>query len=114
MNAQSNTHFGQRIRRYRKKKGWSIKELATVMHVQRTSLSRWENGHEMPCGQNMTKLRDHLQMPIGTSEDAIAPIDDRTYQFLLPFDPPIDLELKVTPKRPDIVQFQVQLKSAAS
>src|ERR1700682_6366013 len=105
MSPQSNIEFGERIRRFRKRKGWNIKELAKAMNAQRTSISRWENGHEMPCAENLTKLQDLLEMPIGTSGGGEVPTEDQTYQLLLPFHPPIDLELRVTPKRPDIVQF---------
>ena len=114
MSDQSSLEFGQRIRHYRERKGWTQTLAATVMGVQRTSLNRWENGRETPCGTNMTKLRDHLGIPIGTYEDRDAPSEGQAYQLLLPFDRPIELELRVNPKRADTVQFQVRLKDIAS
>jgi transcriptional regulator with XRE-family HTH domain len=114
MQAQPPPQFGQRIRRYRKRKGWSQTQAATEMGVQRTSLNRWENGREMPCGANMTKLRDHLDMPIGSNEGREAADDREVHQLLLPFDRSIDFELKVTPKSADAVQFEVRLKHIAS
>jgi transcriptional regulator with XRE-family HTH domain len=109
MQAQPPPEFGQRIRHYRRQKGWSQAQAATEMGVQRTSLNRWEKGREMPCGANMTKLRDHLNMPIGSNEGPEAPDNGQVYQLLLPFEQPIDLELRVTPKRADAVQFEVRL-----
>ena len=114
MSDRKSSEFGQRIRDYRRRRGWTQTHAAVVMGVQRTSLNRWEQGREMPSGRNMAKLCDHLRIPIGTSEDVDAPSEGRTYQLLLPFDQPLELELKVSPKRADTVQFQVQLKGVAS
>jgi len=111
MNSQRSVEFGQRIARYRSQRGWTQTRAAEVMGVQRTSLNRWENGKEMPCGENMTKLRDHLKMPIGTEEEPPEPSE--MHQLALPFEPPLDLEFRVTPKGPDTVQFEVRLKQAA-
>jgi hypothetical protein len=86
------------------------------MDVQRTSLSRWENGHEMPRGENMTKLHDHLGMPIGTDEDGDSQelsqeqASGPGYQLTLPFDQPIDLELRLTRKEMDFVRLRFRAK----
>lgn len=108
-----NLPLGQRIVHYRKKRGWSQVQAAKTMGVQRTSLSRWENGREVPSGGNMTKLRDHLDLPIGTNEVSRESMEN-THQLLLPFDRRIDFELTVTPKEPAAVQFQVRFKNIAS
>ena len=118
MDTDSALKFGQRITRYRKRRGWSQIQAARVMQVQRTSLNRWEKGHEMPSCENMTKLRDHLQMPIGTNEEATEvlnaqPGHQNLYQLALAFDQPIELELRVMPQKADSVQFQVRLKDIA-
>jgi hypothetical protein len=55
----------------------------------------------------MTKLRDHLGVDRDTGVG-------RKYQLLLPFDQPIELEVRVSPQRADTVQFEVQLKEIAS
>lgn len=65
----------------------------------------------MPSGENMTKLRDHLMMPIGTNDGPDQQIE--THQLLLPFDPPMGIEFKVTPKGPKSVQLEIQLKDVA-
>ena len=86
------------------------------MKVPRTSLSRWEHGHEMPSGGNMIKLRDHLLMPIGTDEAAEAlghPLAVG-YQFELPFDQPTNFELQVTRKAQDVVQLEFRLKGVGN
>jgi hypothetical protein len=68
----------------------------------------------MPSGVNMTKLHDHLAMPIGAIEPPLetptAEAVDRTYQLGLPFDQPINLELRVSPSGTDPVQFEVHIK----
>jgi hypothetical protein len=78
-------------------------------------MSRWEHGHEMPRGNNMIKLRDHLQMPIGTDEVAQETSGwvEVGYQLVLPFDQPTNLELRVTRKTQDVVQLEVRLKGLA-
>lgn len=114
MNRQFATELGARIRKYRKKKRWSQKTAAENMGVQRTSINRWENGRQVPSWSAMTKLRDHLGLPIGSDEDADATAERRSYQLLLPFDQVIEVHLKVLPKSADAVQFEVQFRDFAS
>ncbi len=101
---------------HRRRVGWNQSEAARQMKVPRTSLSRWEHGHEMPRGENMIKLRDHLQMPIGTDEAAQQSnrLLEIGYQLALPFDRSANFDLKVTRKAPDIVQLEIKLKGLAS
>jgi transcriptional regulator with XRE-family HTH domain len=103
--------FGQRIAKCRKKMGLSQAAAAAMMKVQRTSLSRGENGHEMPSGPAMGKLRDHLRVPIG--ENDFSPSTAET-QMLLPFDfEQFAIDLRISPQRAT-VQFDVQIKKVAS
>jgi transcriptional regulator with XRE-family HTH domain len=113
MSRERTTEFGLKIARCRRRRGLTQFQAARIMGVQRTSLSRWENGREMPCGENMTKLRDHLDVPIGSTDEVEIP-QVITYQLLLPFDQPIGIEVKVAPGRQNSVQFEVQLKNIAS
>ena len=108
--------FGRKITVCRQRREWSLSEAARQMDVPRTSLSRWEHGHEMPRGENMIKLRDHLLMPIGTDEDTQKPrgLMEVAYQLALPFDQPANFELKVTRKAQDVVQIEFRLKNLAS
>ena len=103
--------FGRRIAKCRRNLGLSQEKAAQIMKIQRTSLSRWENGHEMPCGEAMQKLRDHLNVPIGESDVPPPPVDA---QLLLPFDfDQFAIQLKISPQRAT-VQFEVQVKQVAS
>ena len=108
--------FGRRITAHRQRIRWSVSEAARQMKVPRTSLSRWEHGHEMPRGENMIKLRDYLRMPIGTEEAAqeIRGSVEIGYQLALPFDQPTNFELKVTRKTQDVVQLELRLRGMAS
>lgn len=103
--------FGRRITAHRQRIPWSVSEAARQMNVPRSSLSRWEHGHEMPCGENMIKLRDHLHMPIGTEEAAReihGPVEVG-YQLALPFDQPTNFELRVIRKTQDRVQLELRI-----
>ena len=41
---------GERLVRFRKARGWSQKRLASALHVDPTTLSRWELGKRVPWG----------------------------------------------------------------
>ncbi len=88
------------------------------MGVQRTSLNRWEKGREMPNGVSMTKLRDHLKMPVGTNEDThgvkTEEFADQIYQFTLPFDESISIEVRIGPARADSANVQIRCARIAS
>jgi transcriptional regulator with XRE-family HTH domain len=107
--------FGKRITAHRQRLGWSVTEAARQMHVPRTSMSRWEHGHEMPRGENMIKLHDHLRMPIGTEEAGQITNSslEVACQLMLPFDQAANLELKVIRKTQDVVQLELRLKGFA-
>ena len=116
MHKASTLELGQKITKYRKRLGWNVTEAAKIMKVQRTSLSRWEHGHEMPSGDNLTKLHDHLSMPIGIEEGApLASVGlEAGYQLVLPFDQPANLELRVVRKTPQAVQLELKVKGLAT
>jgi transcriptional regulator with XRE-family HTH domain len=113
METPSTLLFGKRIQSYRKKRGWNQTQAAKVMGVQRTSLNRWENGKEMPNGESMTKLSDHLGIPVGSDEKALESLSRETIQMLLPFEKPVNIEFRIGPRRADAVQIQVQIKDLA-
>lgn len=104
--------FGQRIRQCRQQKGWTQTQAAKIMGVQRTSLNRWENGHETPSGENIAKLSDHLGVSIGSAEHPVSAASPEVHQLSLPFQPRLEVELRIRPKRADTVQLEVQLKTA--
>ena len=71
----------------------------------------------MPNGVSMTKLRDHLKMPIGTDEDTQGVNQteaDKIYQFTLPFDESISIEVRIGPARADSAHVQIRCARNAS
>ena len=107
--------FGKRIRVQRQLKRWSGAEAARQMKVARTSLSRWEHGHEMPCGNNIKKLYEYLGVTMRTDE--LSQGVDRSevgYQLVLPFDQPANFELRVSRKSEGSVKLEFVLKDRAS
>jgi transcriptional regulator with XRE-family HTH domain len=46
--AQQRIELGRRIAEARKSKRWKQKELAAAVHVEPTTVSRWENGRHAP------------------------------------------------------------------
>ena len=54
--------FGQRLRFYRKQKGETIKGLAKSLGVNRTYLSRIENGHEKTSEDLFDKIINHFSL----------------------------------------------------
>ena len=41
-------YFGEKLKSERMKKDWSQDELAEKLYVSRQSVSKWENGQELP------------------------------------------------------------------
>jgi transcriptional regulator with XRE-family HTH domain len=107
--------FGRRITTHRQQLGWNVTEAARQMQVPRTSMSRWEHGHEMPRGENMIKLHNYLRMPIGADEASQVTNRDLEVacQLILPFDQAANFEIKVIRKTQDVVQLELRLKGLA-
>lgn len=83
------------------------------MKVPRTSLSRWEHGHEMPCADYMIRLHEHLGLPIGalpSPEGGSQSPMEVGWQLALPFDTPANCEVRVTRKGPGSVQIEFRVK----
>jgi transcriptional regulator with XRE-family HTH domain len=98
--------FGLRIRRFREVRHLSQKAAAGLMDVERTSLNRWENGHEWPSLKAGRKLQMHLGVSVGPEPV----LQEPSGQLTLPFDfEPYSLALRISPQR-ETVQFEVQLK----
>jgi transcriptional regulator with XRE-family HTH domain len=104
--------FGRKITTQRRHLRLNQSQAARLMDVARTALNRWENGHELPSGESMIKLRDHLHLPIGTDEKVEGPtgLMEAACQLALPFDRATNFELKVTRKSQDIVQLEIRVK----
>lgn len=57
---------GRSIRLARINKGLSISKLAGLLGVSYTTVSRWENGHNLPSGTCLPSLSSHLGLPISS------------------------------------------------
>jgi transcriptional regulator with XRE-family HTH domain len=102
--------LGSRIRKCREALRLTQLAAADLMEVERTSLNRWENGHEMPSLKAMGKLQKHLRVPGDLEQAAEEPQE----QLMLPFDfEPFSLALRISPQR-ETVHFEVHLKKLGS
>jgi transcriptional regulator with XRE-family HTH domain len=57
------TTLGERLARFRKTKGWSQKRFAAELHVDPTTLSRWELGKKSPWGPFRERVDAILELP---------------------------------------------------
>jgi transcriptional regulator with XRE-family HTH domain len=89
--------YGNAIEYYRKRKGWTIRHLATKLgHRSYNSVARWERGEFMPDVINMEKLCTAL---------------DVTFEQLFP--PPLhNSELKMKHKDEMITMLKTSLQDA--
>ena len=61
-----NTLFAETLRNLRTKKGLSQNQLARLMFVNNTTISKWENGIHLPDIAMITRLAQILEVDIGT------------------------------------------------
>ena len=61
-----NTLFAETLRKLRTKKGLSQNQLASLMFVNKTTISKWENGIHLPDAAMITRLAKALDVDIGT------------------------------------------------
>lgn len=61
-----NTLFAETLRNLRTKKGLSQNQLASLMFVNKTTISKWENGIHLPDAAMITRLAKALDVDIGT------------------------------------------------
>ena len=61
-----NTLFADTLRNLRTKKGLSQNQLASLMFVNNTTISKWENGIHLPDASMITRLARVLEVDIGT------------------------------------------------
>lgn len=61
-----NTLFAETLRNLRTKKGLSQNQLARLMFVNNTTISKWENGIHLPDVAMITRLAQILEVDIGT------------------------------------------------
>ena len=61
-----NTLFAETLRNLRTKKGLSQNQLARLMFVNNTTISKWENGIHLPDVAMITRLARILEVDVGT------------------------------------------------
>ena len=61
-----NTLFAETLRNLRTKKGLSQNQLASLMFVNNTTISKWENGIHLPDVAMITRLARVLEVDVGT------------------------------------------------
>ena len=61
-----NTMFADTLRKLRTEKGLSQTQLALLMFVNNSTISKWENGSRLPDATMMTRLARVLEVDVGT------------------------------------------------
>lgn len=100
--ASSATELGERIRLHRIRRGETQQELADRLGIHRSTINKWENG----------QLQEELAALI-QEMDSETDADGKTFQLSLPFDDPMDLEVRIYPKKPDSIRLEVERKRKA-
>jgi len=90
----------ERIRLYRASKGESQEELAQRIGSTRGTVSNWERG----------SLPEPFATLIQEIERAEKAAEDGPPQLSLPFDEPIGLEVRISPKEPGSIRVDVEWK----
>ena len=60
------TPFADTLRKLRTKKGLSQTQLANLMFVNKTTISKWESGSRLPDAAMITRLARTLEVDVGT------------------------------------------------
>lgn len=68
----SNDTIGMNIKRYRKERGLTQKELATKTNIQRTTISKYEKGILTPTSENLQYIEKALKLKEGTLAQKVA------------------------------------------
>ena len=71
-----NTNFSETLRRLRIERRLSQQQLADAMHMERTSITKWENGMRMPDATMIAQLAKCLDVDVRVLIDAAAVMDD--------------------------------------
>jgi DNA-binding XRE family transcriptional regulator len=101
------TDLPQRIKRYRRSVGENQTEFGKRFGVQRLTVTKWEKGTR-PNSDHLPQLTQLL------SDREAAQGESLTYQLLLPFDQPINLELRVSAQKADTIHFEARLRRKVS
>ena len=69
--------FGKRLKELRVKNDEMQSDLATILKVDISAISQWENGRYYPKVEKLIEIAYHYQ----TSTDYLLGINDNTYEF---------------------------------
>jgi transcriptional regulator with XRE-family HTH domain len=73
--------MGEVIAKYRQKKGWTQKELASHLYVSDKAVSRWEKGDSYPDPQMIKNLSVLLEIPLNELFEGVSVQNDPTKAF---------------------------------
>ena len=71
-----NTLFADALKNLRTKKGLSQNQLASLMFVNKATISKWENGSRLPDAAMITRLAGVLEVDVGTLLSTAAESDE--------------------------------------
>jgi len=114
-----NPEYGRVIKQRREEKGDSQGDLAVKMGVGRSTVANWEKGVMPPYLPDLIRYLSESpessqpQTPPEPAAD-IPLTEDQTHQLRLPFESPINLEVRISPQRADTVRFAVQWMDRAA
>lgn len=74
--------FFEKLKAYRKKARYSIKEFAALLNVHRNSISAWEKGKSLPSGIKIREIAKILNVPV--SEISNLALENKTPSVDLP------------------------------
>ena len=75
--------FGNRIKDLRVKKGLTAQQLADMMYVSRSTVSRWENGNRLPDISMLNQLARCLEVDSGELVNAIGYVEEKAPVILV-------------------------------
>lgn len=56
--------IGKQIKLFRIEKGLSQEELASLLHISRQTISKWENGNSVPDADMLVRIADLLDVTV--------------------------------------------------
>ena len=84
-----NTLFADALRKLRTKRGLSQNQLAGLMFVNNTTISKWENGSRLPDAAMITRLARVLEVDVGTLLSAASESDESSNIIMVEDNKPI-------------------------
>ncbi|HAY20709.1 MAG TPA: hypothetical protein DCY27_00770, partial [Desulfobacterales bacterium] len=82
--------FGERLKKIRTERGLRQEDIGRIVHVGKSTVSQWENNIHTPDLETVSKIANHLNIPVGyfLANDPSAPA------WWYRDTPPTDVELE--------------------